>query len=205
MRARHGAERRQPHLCRRGARGRRRYNKERFGVTATTYDPNPANNSVLVQTAVTSTASTFVVTNTNVGGPGSLREAITLANLDGGPADTIVFNIPGAGPHIIRPTQLSFLPPVTQPVVIDGTTQPGYAGTPLIEISGENADNLAGIVLNGTNSVVRGLAIYRFPLSGIALQGGGQHTVQGNFLGTNGAHAPGLAIKSECLWRRRTT
>ena len=72
------------------------------GVTATSSDPNPANNAAFTQTAITPGASTLTVTNVSDGGPGSLRLAILRAN-DGGPRDTIVFNIPGAGVHTIRP------------------------------------------------------------------------------------------------------
>src|SRR5262245_38943113 len=62
----------------------------------------------------------FTVTNTDDIGTGSLRQAITDANVAGG---TITFNIPGAGVHTISP--LSVLPTITNAVVIDGYTQPG--------------------------------------------------------------------------------
>ena len=58
-------------------------------------------------------------------GPGTLREAVLQADAHAG-ADTITFNIPGAGPvRTIRP--LSALPEVTGPTTIDGATQPGVA------------------------------------------------------------------------------
>ena len=140
---------------------------------------------------MTAGASTLVVTNTNDSGPGSFRQALVYANADAGPRDTITFNIPGAGPHTIRPTKLPDLPTITQPVIIDGTTQPGYAGTPLIEISGENADVVNGLVIAGGNSIVRGLAINRFPLSGILVPSPG-NVFEGNFLGTNTAGTAAL-------------
>ena len=77
------------------------------------------------------------------------------------------------------------LPDITQPVVIDGTTQPGYAGTPLIEINGQNAGTAFGLVVNGSNSIVRGLAINRFHHVGIVLSGAGGHRLEANFIGTN--------------------
>jgi len=46
----------------------------------------------------------------------------------------------------IRPT--SALPAITVPVVIDGTTQPGYAGPPLIVLNGGSA----GASGNGASS-----------------------------------------------------
>ncbi len=152
------------------------------GVTGTTSDPDPANNAAFATTTVTPGASTLVVTNTNESGPGSLYQAIVDAN-DPGPRDTITFNIPGPGPHTIAPT--GDLPDITQPVVIDGTTQPGYAGTPLIEINGQNAGTAFGLVVNGSNSIVRGLAINRFHHVGIVLSGAGGHRLEANFIGTN--------------------
>src|SRR5437879_3578388 len=64
----------------------------------------------------------FTVTNNTDGGPGSLRQAILDANTAPG-ADQIAFAIPGPGPHTISP--LSELPTITDPVDINGYTQPG--------------------------------------------------------------------------------
>src|SRR5512135_798334 len=86
----------------------------------------------LALTAPAAYANTYTVTNTNDSGAGSLRQAILDANANAG-ADTITFNIPGSGPFLILP--LSLLPPLTGDTTLDGTTQPGYAGTPLIELS----------------------------------------------------------------------
>ena len=152
------------------------------GVTATTSDQNPANNAAFTQTAITPGASTLTVTNVSDSGPGSLRLAMLRAN-DGGPRDTIVFNIPGAGVHTIRPPALA-LPGLGQPVVIDGTTQPGYSGTPLIEIDGTTAGTVNGLGLFGGNSIIRGLALNRFPQAGIFVGSAG-NTIEGNFIGTD--------------------
>src|SRR3954451_20592263 len=74
----------------------------------------------------------FSVTNTNDGGAGSLRDALTRSNNTAG-VDTITFNI-SASSKVIRPT--SVLPEVWDPAVIDGTTQGGYTGRPLVQIDG---------------------------------------------------------------------
>ena len=85
------------------------------------------------------------VTNTGDSGPGSLRQAITDANTNPG-LDTICFNIPGAGVQTIAP--LSALPPISDPVIIDGYSQPGASpntlavggdATLLIELNGITA------------------------------------------------------------------
>ncbi len=70
----------------------------------------------------------------------TLRAAIWEANF-GGP-DTINFNIGGGGAQAIN--ILNPLPYIYSELVIDGTTQPGFAGTPLIEIDAANMDTYTG-------------------------------------------------------------
>jgi len=82
-------------------------------------------------TAPYATADTFTVTDTNDSGIGSLRQAILDSNSIGGP-NTINFNIPFSGPFDITP--LTNYPVITTSLTIDGTTQPGFAGTPLVVI-----------------------------------------------------------------------
>ncbi len=88
-----------------------------------------------------SVLSTFPVVNTLDAGAGSLRQAILDANASFG-LSTIRFQI-GSGLQTIQPT--SPLPTLIYPVVIDGTTQPGYANKPLIQLDG----TLAGPSVNG--------------------------------------------------------
>ena len=66
-----------------------------------------------------------------------MRQAILDSNTATGGTNTIDFAIAGAGVQIIAP--LSPLPAIVNPVLIDGFSQPGYAGTPLIELSGSQA------------------------------------------------------------------
>ena len=87
--------------------------------------------------------STFLVSNTGDSGPGSLRQAILDSNAATGATNTIDFDIPGSGVQTIVP--LSPLPAITNPVLIDGFSQPGYAGTPLIEINGSQAGGGDGL------------------------------------------------------------
>ena len=80
---------------------------------------------VLVPPRFAQAAATFVVTNTNDSGVGSLRAALAAANATpnvGGP-DLVTFAIPGAGPFVISPNG-SNLPALNEPAV-DATTQPG--------------------------------------------------------------------------------
>src|SRR5215470_13397697 len=90
--------------------------------------------AILAIVAAAAAADTFTVLNTDDTGAGSLRQAITDANALGG-TNTIAFAIPGGGVHTIAVPNTA-LPSVTSPLVVDGTTQPGYSGSPLIELHG---------------------------------------------------------------------
>jgi trimeric autotransporter adhesin len=123
-------------------------------------------------------AATLTVTNTSDSGAGSLRQAILDANTGAG-TDTIVFNIPGGGPYVITPLAPG-LPAMTGPTIVDGTTQPGYAGTPIIQSA-----NLAGsgLKLQGGSSTIRGILV-RGLNTGIALESSNNH-VEGCYVGTD--------------------
>ena len=77
---------------------------------------------LLTTFTVTSAADPFGLEGTT-----TLRQAIYDSNATPGP-NTIDFNIPGPGVHTI--SLASPLPPITDPVVINGYTQPGYSGCP---------------------------------------------------------------------------
>ena len=89
----------------------------------------------------------------------------------------------------------SGLPLITTRVDIDGTTQPGYAGTPLIRIDGANPNvtpGTVGLILNAGNSTIRGLSITRFSDAGIKLQTNGGNSIRNCYIGTDPALANGL-------------
>ena len=115
-------------------------------------------------TALPVSAATLTVTNTNDSGAGSLRQALTSA----ASGDRIEFAI-GSGPQTIQP--LTELPSQPFPIVIDARTQPGYSGTPIIELDGS-------VVTSGSNGLrsfrgeVYGLAVNKFN-TGIELVSGG--------------------------------
>jgi hypothetical protein len=142
-------------------------------------------------TANVAVVDPFTVTNTDDSGPGSLRQTLLNANASSG-IDTISFNIPGANPHTIQPA--SALPTITDPVIIDGTTQPGFADTPIIELDGSHTGAGAnGLHISAGNSTVQGLIINRFPRHGLLLDTGGGNTIQGNYIGTGVTGKTGLA------------
>ena len=127
-------------------------------------------------------ATTNVVSNTADSGAGSFRQAILEANANPG-LDTIIFQISGGGVHAIAPA--AALPPITDALIIDGTTQPGFAGQPLIELNGSSAGNNAGLRITSGNCIIRGLAINRFGGDGIRMEGSGTNLIRGNIIGTD--------------------
>jgi parallel beta-helix repeat protein len=119
------------------------------------------------------------VTNTNDSGAGSLRQAITDSNNYNAP-NTIGFNIPGSGVRTIG-TQ-SGLPTITSPVMIDGTTQPGYAGAPLIQLSGPGGFDGLHCAAPVT---IKGLMIQQFSI-GVYLDSlAGGSRIMGNVVNDN--------------------
>lgn len=94
----------------------------------------------------------------------------------------------------------SGLPQISDPVVLDASLQPGYAGTPRLELNGAGAGaNRDGLYVAAGSTVVRGLIVNRFSNSGIYLAAGGC-TISGCFLGTNVAGAAALANGSNGLY-----
>jgi IPT/TIG domain/S-layer homology domain len=147
-------------------------------------------------------AATLTVFTTADAGAGSLRQAITDANLGPG-VDLIVFNLPGIGVHTI--SLASPLPTIVESVEINGYSQPGALENTLadgndavllIEIDGSGLPSVTGLLdVLGTGTTIRGLVINRGAAavsSAISLGGGGGHVVSGNFIGTDAAGAAAL-------------
>ena len=142
------------------------------------------------------TVSSITHLGSNRGADGriSLAEAMAAVNAtaNGATADRIVFAIPpyiesGSYATAILPPTITLstaLTTMTQPVFIDARTQPGYAGTPLVQLRGNGAVG-SGIVLaaGSTGSTVRGLVIGNFTTAGIEITGGNTHTIAGNWIG----------------------
>ena len=171
------------------------------GTADTTANGGTTAFSTATETAsITITPQLTVVTNTSDTGTGSLRAALEYANATAG-VQTISFNIPGAGVHIIQPA--TPLPFISGAVIIDGTTQPGYGGTPLVEINGASAGAAAdGLHITAGGSTVSGLAVYLFAGDGIELAGGSNSTIVGCYLGTD---AGGTLDRGNGLYGLRIT
>lgn len=124
-------------------------------------------------------AASFQVTTNADSGPGSLRDAITQA--DGSPGATIAFDIGGGGAQTIAIT--TGLPAITADMTLDGTTQPGYAGYPLVTLDGGNSVITALTVDAGTTVSLTGLKIRR--MDNRAIADAGSVTVSGCELADN--------------------
>ncbi len=154
-------------------------------IQASSYRRNRKNRSIrpsvmaLEERAV---PAIFMVTSNGDSGVGTLRDALSLANGSPG-ADTIKFNI-GTGSQSIALG--SALPDVSDAVTIDATTQPGYSGTPIIEIKGTNAGSSAqGFKITSGLVTLKGLIINNFARQGIWLYGGGSNTIKNCWIGVN--------------------
>jgi hypothetical protein len=118
---------------------------------------------------------TFTVTNTEdnpygTAPPGSLRAALLgIADYNNSSGSSVQFeidfDIPGSGVQTIQP--LTPLPVVPANTFINGKSQPGYSGTPLIEINGSEAGTyrspgyyVEGLILLGGE--IEGISIDRF-------------------------------------------
>ncbi|HQR36956.1 MAG TPA: right-handed parallel beta-helix repeat-containing protein [Blastocatellia bacterium] len=138
------------------------------------------------------TVPPIVVTTTADDGDGSLRSAIFEAGSHGGGA--ITFDIPGEGTHTI--SLQTALPDLLDPITIDATSQPGFAGTPVIEIDCAAVADAPGLAIGVDGCVVRGLAITRAGGSGVSLFGVAGCVIEGNYIGV----APsGSAARSNAL------
>jgi uncharacterized repeat protein (TIGR01451 family) len=153
--------------------------------------------SLLATITVTGTGDTIAKD-----GVVTLREAITAANTNVDPSgdstpgdpgqDTIAFNIPGAGVRTINLT--SALPTVTDPIIIDGYSQPGSRANTLadgddavllIELSRGDLP-INGLTITAGDSTVRGLVIngnITPGIHGIELRSNGGNLIEGNFIG----------------------
>ena len=132
--------------------------------------------------------------------PGTLRYAITQIDLTGGSSNSIVFNLT-PGKTTISPA--SPLPSITKQVSIEGSTQPGYSGTPLVEITGGLAGTGAsGLTLapGSSGSVIDALVIDDFAFSGIDIHSS-NNSVTRSYIGTDvagtAAKANGVGVEIE--------
>jgi len=147
---------------------------------------------------------TNLVTTTADAGPGSLRAAIYYATDH--PGTTIRFNIatndPGYSNGVFNIHLTGLLPPlVANGTVMDGSTQPGFAGKPLIVVDGSQMipeayapGTATGLLIYAANCQVKTLSFQKFNWNGLTLvyADATNNTISGcwlglDFSGTNAA------------------
>ncbi len=133
----------------------------------------------------------ITVTNANASGAGSLRAALDAASANTDP-NTIVFAIPGDGPHIITPTAELGLSDT--PAIIDGYTQPGATintaaagtnATPRIVIDGSQIPT--GALLGAFRGEVHvwGVVLRDSTTVGLRFVDCESSSLEGSFVGTD--------------------
>ena len=156
------------------------------------------------------------VVNARDSGQGSLRQAITNANALGGDAallqvgrtagiENLIFMLPNgssaaglrsgfnaftttAGARNVATIQaITALPFITQPLIANAQTQPGWVDAPLIELRGDGVGGSAsGLVVNASNTQIRGFVINRFSVNSVKVVGALSNAlVAGNWVGVD--------------------
>jgi len=149
------------------------------------------------------------IVNTNDSGQGSLRQFLANANIlgnnglsqsgRGASIDNALFMISnGTAAAGLRAANNYFssglatigltsaLPTISDPVVIDGSTQPGWTGPQIIKLNGAGAGGGAnGLTLSGGNSTIRELIIDGFGGAGLSISGTGGSIVSDNIVHAN--------------------
>jgi len=109
----------------------------------------------------------------------TLRAAIQEANALAG-VQTILFDLAGTGAHSI-PLQ-GPLPAIEGPAIVDGRSQPGFQGEPVVTVHGASPSD-AVIDLTGVGVTLEGLGVDFGFGAGVRLGGNGGHLVQGMAIG----------------------
>ncbi|MEL7060072.1 MAG: SdrD B-like domain-containing protein [Acidobacteriota bacterium] len=128
------------------------------------------------------------------GDPGSactLRAAVEQANASP-EADVVIFNLPGPGPHELAvggPAAIA----ITEPLWIDGTSQQGWNGAPVVELAFDGGGIVPGLDIVADDVLVCGLSVTGFPAEGVAVRGD-RALLEGNWIGIDpsGASAGNL-------------
>ncbi len=114
----------------------------------------------------TYTVNSNADTNTGTATTGTLRYVLTQLDSSGGSSNTITFDLPSKQ-QTIAPG--SPLPTITNQVDIEGSTQPGFSGAPLIAITGD----LLGIDVNGVDGLTLGNGSSGSTIEGLVIEGFG--------------------------------
>ncbi|QLQ31095.1 MAG: hypothetical protein HZT40_05205 [Candidatus Thiothrix singaporensis] len=138
------------------------------------------------------------VVNANDSGQGSLRQFLLNANLLGGDAtlaqsgrtagvENAILLLSTSDPNYNSTGNYwnialkSQLPVITSKLTLDGSTQSGFVGTPVLRLNGSAAGSVNGLTLTtgSDHSLVKALAIQQFGGTGILLNDSAGNTIGG--------------------------
>ena len=159
------------------------------------------------------TTKTIVVNSAASAGPaavGTLTWAIYQANYQGADLNYINFAIPGVTAEVeIALTETLYL---ARPTIINATTQPGYAGQPLIRInctpvggiplaSGFNIVPAGGGLPGGAGSTIQGFRIINYSSNAITLSRGADgNVIANNQIGFVPVAGTGTFLRNDTLF-----
>jgi len=122
-----------------------------------------------------SVGEALVVSTLADSGVGSLRQAILDANAAAG-ADVITFAIAGT-----ISVGSAALPTITDTTIIDGSTAPGYAGSPVVRVDFENTDGLS-LAAGSDGSIIFDLSLVDAAGAGVTIAAS-DTVLAGNYIG----------------------
>ena len=178
-----------------------------FAIKVTLIDDSPGTESAIATGTATIVVPSFVVTNTNIDGQGSLRQAIMDANsITGSSPRIITFAVTTPAPFVLQ--LKSPLPTITKPVIINDSitdinpmpfvidgSQAGINPDIIPDLTNKTAPDpiierdLPGstlIDINAPNSTIQGLTVYGSKGFGIVLDGlSAGSKLLDNFIGTD--------------------
>jgi Domain of unknown function (DUF4214) len=146
------------------------------------------------------TVNSLLDTNTGTGNSGTLRYVMNLANTNhtgtAASPDQVQFTTGGGTIMVGADTLGASLPALAnnEVAIIDGTTEAGYNGVPLVALDGTNATLggvVSGLTISGGSSTIKGLSIVGFSGNGIQLDTNGNDTVLSCYVGVAGTSAFG--------------
>ena len=133
-----------------------------------------------------------------ISGDCSLRDAIERGNESTTEDDVVNFEAVLGGPIALG----SQLPPITDTLLIDGTTAENYEGTPVIEIDASGAAAEQGLRIDAPKTEIRGLAITGAVGPGLFFSSEPEGVSCGNYVGVDvtgaaAANGSGIQISSD--------
>ena len=140
--------------------------------------------------------------------PNTLRQAITISNnTPSTPSNPNVINFQRPR-NIARIDLQSPLPAITQPVIIDGTTEGSYNGAhPFVQLIGNYAGGSAiGLDITASGTQVKGLAIDGFNSGGVLIDNASNVTLSNDWVGLDpNANATGPDANGNTIYEGNGT